>query len=396
MGRLIRVQRRLQMSYRLEQDTKERLQKSGWKPYYADFNIEYFLHLLVTDFRGVAEEVLKLLSSTFVSVGRADIEWWAKPFMLQDYTVTEQLANFWNYITPSNFVHEDIALELSTHKNRKEVALDRLLSIVFLEGLLKKLGTPDIILQNYEGTVYYYPPKLYTDLKNLHLLDTLYLIWKDKGVVVKAEKPYAGATTTDYKVICKDLRPHCDGLFNNLAIIESNGKARSGELTSTYSLSSFTPDVKDFSKELANYLQSNNRSLACLVEGEPGTGKTAWALAFAREVMVPLGYLILILDSNSVANFCPPEYLRKVCVIVNEVDNLALARGDFASASNRTENLLSLLDGTVYNSIKTPEEVYDEQSVVFLFTCNTTERLDPAFLRKGRIDFQHSFTHKYV
>ncbi|WP_333167393.1 hypothetical protein [Microcoleus sp. Pol12B4] len=29
-------------------------------------------------------------------------------------------------------------------------------------------------------------------------------------------------------------------------------------------------------------------------------------------------------------------------------------------------------------------------------TCNTTERLDPAMLRKGRVDFTSEFTHKFV
>jgi ATP-dependent 26S proteasome regulatory subunit len=31
-----------------------------------------------------------------------------------------------------------------------------------------------------------------------------------------------------------------------------------------------------------------------------------------------------------------------------------------------------------------------------LMTCNTTDRMDPALLRKGRIDFTYEFIHKFV
>jgi ATP-dependent 26S proteasome regulatory subunit len=31
-----------------------------------------------------------------------------------------------------------------------------------------------------------------------------------------------------------------------------------------------------------------------------------------------------------------------------------------------------------------------------LMTCNTTDRMDPALLRKGRIDFTYEFVHKFV
>ncbi len=31
-----------------------------------------------------------------------------------------------------------------------------------------------------------------------------------------------------------------------------------------------------------------------------------------------------------------------------------------------------------------------------LMTCNTTERLDPAVLRKGRVDFVQELTHRFI
>jgi broad-specificity NMP kinase len=53
------------------------------------------------------------------------------------------------------------------------------------------------------------------------------------------------------------------------------------------------------------------------VQGVPGTGKTAWTQAIAQEVLIPLGYVVFILDHEAVENFMPPNYLEKVCLIIN-------------------------------------------------------------------------------
>ncbi len=37
-----------------------------------------------------------------------------------------------------------------------------------------------------------------------------------------------------------------------------------------------------------------------------------------------------------------------------------------------------------------------QQKLVVLMTCNTTERLDPAILRKGRVDLICEFTQCFV
>ncbi len=96
-------------------------------------------------------------------------------------------------------------------------------------------------------------------------------------------------------------------------------------------------------------------------------------------------------------NFVPPNYLQRVCIIINEADNLAQDRAsEAAQYSNKTEHILSLLDGTVYQSVIEEGGIQDKQKFVVLMTCNTTERLDPAVLRKGRVDFICEFNHKFV
>jgi len=67
-----------------------------------------------------------------------------------------------------------------------------------------------------------------------------------------------------------------------------------------------------------------------------------------------------------------------------------------AQRSNKTEHILSLLDGTLYQSVIDQDGIQFKQKLVVLMTCNTTERLDSAMLRKGRVDFINEFTHKFV
>ena len=152
-------------------------------------------------------------------------------------------------------------------------------------------------------------------------------------------------------------------------------------------------DVKDTVQQAI--LDQNQ--LAVLVSGEPGTGKTAWTQAVAKEILVPLGYVIFILDHDAVENFVPPSYLERICIIINEADNLAQDRSTAAAQrTNKTEHILSLLDGTLYQSVMDEHGIQFQQKLVVLMTCNTTERFDPAMLRKGRVDFTSEFTQKFV
>ena len=46
----------------------------------------------------------------------------------------------------------------------------------------------------------------------------------------------------------------------------------------------------------------------------------------AKEILVPLGFVILILEHDAINNFIPPTYLENICIIINEADNLAQNR----------------------------------------------------------------------
>jgi ATP-dependent 26S proteasome regulatory subunit len=176
----------------------------------------------------------------------------------------------------------------------------------------------------------------------------------------------------------------------------SGYQSRVGQIQSQYPIRTFPRDVQDFTDAVQQAV-FDQAQLAVLVNGESGTGKTAWTQAVAKEILVPLGYVVFILDHDAVENFVPPSYLERICLIINEADNLAQNRAmETAQRNNKTEHILSLLDGTLYQSVVDETKPRTEQKLTVLMTCNTIARLGPAVLRKGRIDLTCEFTHRFV
>ena len=196
--------------------------------------------------------------------------------------------------------------------------------------------------------------------------------------------------------MAKELAPLINKATYNLAVMLSGYQSRVGQIHSQFPIRSFPEDIQGFTDTVQQAILDQNQ-LAVLVNGDPGTGKTAWTQAVAKEILAPLGYVIFILDHDAVENFVPPSYLERICIIINEADNLAKNRAlDAAQNNNKTEHILSLLDGTLYQSVIDESGIQAKQKLVILMTCNTTERLDPAVLRKGRVDLTHEFVHRFV
>lgn len=385
-------------------NNRQILLASGWRPFYREFNWEFLWQLLSNDSPELTQKTLNLTSSLAETLGRNNYAWWANLISLTSEDTRYEFEKYWNYITPDPLTpdhrYKDV---LSTETpivqfvSRSSIPIDYLLNrlqetTVF--RVLKLLESPDLITQYYQERDFYLPIEKFNSWERLEVINTVYAYWSKFDVWLQID-PYERGRR-QYTLMAKSLTPLINKATYDLAVMLSGYQSRVGKVTNQFSINSFPTHIQNFTDSVQQAVL-NQTQLAVLVHGEPGTGKTVWTQAVAKEILVPLGYVIFILDRDAISNFVPPSYLERICIIINEADNLAQDRAsEVAQYSDRTEHILSLLDGTLYQSVIDDSGLQIEQRLVILMTCNTTERLDPAMLRKGRVDLMCEFTHKYV
>ncbi len=377
---------------------------SGWRPLSRDLDLGYVFHLLFSDTQELSRKTLDITSDIANALGRNEYTWWANILNVFSDNTRYELNEFWNYVTPEprvpDYQYKEIISTqtpvtqlVSRESIPIEYVLNRLQEITVFK-ILDFLGRPDSITQYYIERYYYYPVERFVKWDRIEAIGTVFAYWHKQQVWLQIEN--YDRKVRNYTLIAKDLTPLVNKATYNLAVILSGYKSRVGQINSQYPIRQFPADIQSFTDTVQQAIIDQNQ-LAVLVHGEPGTGKTAWTQAVAKEILMPLGYVIFILDHDAVENFVPPSYLERICIIINEADNLAQDRASLAAQGNsKTEHILSLLDGTLYQSVIEESGIQAQQKLVFLLTCNTTERLDPAVLRKGRVDFIYEFTYKFV
>jgi hypothetical protein len=169
-----------------------------------------------------------------------------------------------------------------------------------------------------------------------------------------------------------------------------------GKMTETFPLHSFHLEKKNFEEELDEYLKESPQKFCTLIQGPPGAGKTEWVKSYIKEKLSEQGFFTYFLDVNNLKSFSPDPSIPKVCLFVNEVDNLILDRSDKSHDSGEQEALLGFFDGTIYQSVKDHNKGSSNQQILIFLTANQTNRLDPAFLRPGRVDLIRTFEKQYV
>ena len=377
---------------------------SGWRPLYRQFDWDHLLHLASNDPLELAQKSLDAASDIADAMGRHQYTWWANILNVFSENTRYEIDEFWDYITPQpvypDYRYKDV---LTTETpvvqlvSRASIPIDYVLNKlqeIALFKVLDLLGKPDTITQFFMERHFYYPPDRFISWERLEVLGTVYAYWARECCWLQIDCYDRGRRR--YTLICKDISAMVSKATYNLAVILSGYKSRVGQVHSQYPIRTFPEEIQNFTDAVQQAILDQNQ-VAVLVSGEPGTGKTAWTQAVAKEILVPLGYVIFILDHDAVENFVPPSYLERICIIINEADNLAQDRSTAAAQrTNKTEHILSLLDGTLYQSVIGEEGIQFQQKLVVLMTCNTTERLDPAMLRKGRVDFTYEFMHKFV
>ncbi len=377
---------------------------SGWRPLYREFDWEHLIHLASTDPKELAQKTLDVASDIADAMGRQQYSWLANILNVFSENTRYEIDEFWDYITPQpvapDYRYKDVLVTetpvvqlVSRSSIPIDYVLNKLQEITVLK-VLALLGKPDAITQSFMDRHFSYQPERFISWERLEILGTVYAYWAREGCWLQIDTYDKGRRC--YTLICKNIAPLVNKATYNLAVILSGYKSRVGQVHSQFAIRTFSTEVQSFTDTIQQAILDQNQ-LAVLVSGEPGTGKTAWTQAVAKEILVPLGYVIFILDHDAVENFVPPSYLERICIIINEADNLAQDRSTVvAQGTNKTEHILSLLDGTLYQSVMDEHGVQFQQKLVVIMTCNTTERLDPAILRKGRVDFTSEFTHKFV
>lgn len=389
---------------RYQEATSQNLLSSGWRPLYRELDPEYILQLVQRDPLELAQKALNVCSDIADTLGRQQYAWWANWMQIFSEDLRYGVGEFWNYVTPPptgpSHQFRDILTAVSPVDLGEQVpiayALSRL-DDVTVQRVLQLLGRPEKITQVFVDRHFYYPIERFTSWEQLEVLGLLTAYWRDPdGQPVWLQIRATDRSHRRHTLISKDLSSWIQKATHHLAVMVSGYQCRIGQVQSAFPIGSFPEDIRQFADQVQQTVL-NQQNLAVLVHGIPGTGKTAWTQAIAREILVPLGYVVFILDHEAMANFSPPSYLERVCIIINEADNLAQDRGSAVGRrSTKTEHILGLLDGTLYQSVVDESLPPIKQRLVVLMTCNTTERMDPALLRKGRVDLTHEFTHVFV
>ncbi|MBD2214074.1 AAA family ATPase [Nostoc linckia FACHB-104] len=385
-------------------NNRQNLLSSGWRPFQRDFDLAYFGQILFHDTHELTQKTINLASYYADALGRRDYSWWANILnVASDYTRGE-LQKFWNFITPEPLTPDNRYKEvLSTETpitqfvSRNSIPIDyvlnRLQEITVLR-VLKILDRPDIITQYYSERDFYFPVEKFVNWERIDVINTVYAYWSQYDIWLQID-PYDRGRR-QYTLMARDMATLISKATYDLAVMLSGYQSRVGKVNSQFPIRTFPADIQNFTDTVQQSILNQNQ-LAVVVHGEPGTGKTAWTQAVAQEILVPLGFVIFILDHDAITNFVPPTYLERICIIINEADNLAQNRAyEVAQYNNKTEHILSLLDGTLYQSVVDESGLQMKQRLVVLMTCNTTERLDPAMLRKGRVDLIYEFNQKFV
>lgn len=378
---------------------------AGWRPLSRQFDWDFFCHLVSNDPWELTQKTLGIASDVADTMGRTHYAWWANLLSVFSENMRYQVDTFWDYITPEppapDYRYQDVLVtetpvtQLVTRDSIPiDYVLNRLQEITVFK-VLDLLGRPDLITQYYMERYFYFPVNRFINWERLEVMGTVFTYWSQHQVWLQIDS--LGKGRRRYTLIAEDIAPLVNKATYNLAVMLSGYQSRVGQVHSQFPIRSFPADIQSFTDSVQQAILDQNQ-LAVLVSGEPGTGKTAWTQAVAKEILMPLGFVIFILDHDAVENFVPPSYLERVCLIINEADNLAQNRASAAAqGNNKTEHILSLLDGTLYQSvIDQTHRIQTQQKLVVLLTCNTTERLDPAVLRKGRVDLTYEFTQRFV
>jgi hypothetical protein len=289
--------------------------------------------------------------------------------------------------------HIEAQLPPSNYYSEVENAFELLAMTIIDVARRKLLGAPIYLGQQIDQTVVIHTQPERFDWNDSDIKGEFVAQWTQAQLHISKDIHWQSngtAIVQTWQLYSHQLRQIATAAMTDIGI-EINGRAyQVGKLCPEYSLEQFPSYIQEISDKLRFYLVDNGpvARYNILIQGPPGTGKTRWAQSFAAQVLSPQGYLVAVLDYESLENFHLPDYVDKVCVILNDADNLCLDREN--AEPGTTEKILAWLDGSRAGYIQ-PLYLPARSSIVTILTANSTERWDSAGLRQGRIHAQFTF-----
>ena len=137
-------------------------------------------------------------------------------------------------------------------------------------------------------------------------------------------------------------------------------------------------DVKEFLKSKEWYTcRSLRYSRGYLLYGPPGNGKTSLIHSMGRE----FNKTVSIINLNNLTDEGLIEAMRSLepnsILAFEDVDSAFVERDNTQKNGLSFSTLLNCIDGT-----------YAKDDIIVIFTTNHIEKLDPALIRPGRVDFR--------
>lgn len=382
----------------LEQQKYEFLIKRGWEQVKPEFDLEHFVKL-------APQKVLSELGSFVSNFSRESSN---NPFAIFGEEVRDHQEDFMSSIcpafsippAPTNCAMINSQWPIEDNGDTSENAFSELTYRTIVLIVEKALGVPINIFQETNEKVFKYTDPSSFNFDKLELVGTLTAVWDDAYLEVHMSSIWTSTGTInslDWRLYSPNLRTYSAECLGGVGLEINPSTYQLGNIDPEFNLNSFPEYIRNHTYNLevemgfkkgAALLKNYPERFNILVEGPPGYGKTRWSHAFASEVLSRLGYLIIVVDYSSLETLVLPSYLDKVCIIINDADNLCLDRE--TSTRGETEQMLAWLDGTRSTFIK-PFYMARRTSTITIITANTVERWDEAALRKGRIHSHKMF-----
>lgn len=375
----------------IEKAKREALLKQGWVEIHPIFDLEYIkkigVETVVKESGYYLSKMTELLANNpFAFIGRDAVD--AQEEFIQ--AICPPVA-----VPPAPLNTPRIQAEWppQSYNDVTERAFEELTYRNITLIVSQVLGQPDKIYQttdNYVFEYHYYEP---FDFSQGEIIGKFYAVWEDLDVYLTIEPTTQWSDNgvkhaLSWCLYTKDLRRYSSEALCEIGVELNPNTYQLGIIDPEFKLGSFPEYLQDYANDLVDKLKNFPERFNILIEGPPGYGKTRWTQAFAAEILAAEGYVVIIVDYSALEDLVLPDYLDKVCLIINDADTLALRREE--SKRGETEQILSWLDGTRSTFIR-PFYLERRASIITILTANSVEKWDQAALRKGRIHARYVF-----